>query len=845
MISEWEPMRHHGPAPHSSRGFTLVEIMIVVVVISVAFLGLVGAFGFMAKSTQANRSRVVAANLARQKIDYYKGRNYYRVIPTTAAVSDPDFLGMQYDPGFNKPETIPTDTYTFERRVLIRRVSDDPSAPGTNLSYKPWNDPDTGLKEVLVYVVWNEAGRLRKVQLTNLIQNEERALLSCELSGQVMRSGGLGPLSGATVVALENFARMDTSDGGGNYAMAVEPGTYTLRASAQGYFPQVKGPFFIHDGNTPISVPDFALVKRSTGRVAGVAYRRDHLVISEVCAAEALGLEQAEWVELYNPTTSPWTLTFGPAGNPGRNIKLEYIDNSGGRAEFVFGALISVTLPSEKFMVIQAMPGGDVNYTAPPGGLIPAGQPGAVVLTNDLTGGVLDSVAWGGLAVPFPGKEGTPLAAALGPEQTIERRAQATSAPEDMHQDLPTGSHAADGNAWDTDNNTNDWVLHGDLGHTTPLHGAKQDLWTAGAEAPLTGTPAAGGMVFMDDGLSLASTVDSMGRFELVNVATGTDWRLLISNGGVQYSTWPVNVPANALVDRGTVTLDTPATYGYIAGQVTSGLLPLPNIPVDPGVPNERQLTRADGTYLVKSMPGAVDVTANRFDDPGWVSPYIENSSNSVTIRPGEITAGVNINLLAGGRIRGRVETAGVSPMGLPGIPVVATQMGVEKGSALSQPDGVFEITRLSLGTYEVFPKIEPDESVTPSTPQSVTVTGGAAPNSAGTFSFSANMDAVSGRVLKNGQPIKTGVLIYASETPLGAGFTKIDPAFRAGPTRVFGAVSQPDGSYRVAVPVDPSGKNYWLYAWYTTCQNGSCATTRKDKRLNVVPGGVGWDFIF
>src|SRR4051794_35894479 len=83
------------------------------------------------------------------------------------------------------------------------------------------------------------------------------------------------------------------------------------------------------------------------------------------------------------------------------------------------------------------------------------------------------------------------------------------------------GAESGDGNAWDTNNNLVDWVLHS---------GAQNPQGRGIVEAPQSGTPVGGAMVTATDGNSSGGITTSTGGFTLLDVATGT-FRVFASNG--------------------------------------------------------------------------------------------------------------------------------------------------------------------------------------------------------------------------------------------------------------------------------------------------------------------------
>ena len=60
------------------RGFSLVEIMVVVAVVGMFFVVVSGTFYQFGKGIFTTKSRIVANNLAQEKVEILKNVNYYK-----------------------------------------------------------------------------------------------------------------------------------------------------------------------------------------------------------------------------------------------------------------------------------------------------------------------------------------------------------------------------------------------------------------------------------------------------------------------------------------------------------------------------------------------------------------------------------------------------------------------------------------------------------------------------------------------------------------------------------------------------------------------------------------------
>jgi hypothetical protein len=797
-----------------SDGFTLTEVMIAGLIMTVAFLGMTGGFMYIARGSQQSNTKTLASNLAQEQIGLLKTRSYYRIMATTSSASDSSFSpNMVYDKGYYPPEKIQVEGQIFERRTYVRKVTQNATG---GMEYLSWNSPDHGLKEIAVYVVWQDKGRWRKLEMASLEQNPRRATMSARIEGTARRGGT--PLANVRVVPLEKTSQAGLSvSPTGKYNFWIEPGTYTLHASLSGYWPQTRPPVFAPAGS-PVTGQDFNLAWMQRGHISGSAFLRDHLVISEVCAG--VGTDDVEYIELYNPTTWTWRVNSA-------NIGLQVA--AGGSSTVTDLTLTgSADVDSHHYCLIGTDSlGAPIKYGAIQ--RITAGQGGAVILLDKATGARLDSVAWGSSNSTKPpplggvGAEGSafrpttmnPSATNVGGltlNQSIERKATRLSDRDSMH-----GAEISAGNAWDRNSNNLDWV-HNDHGHAdASSHGDYSPLQSIlNSETPLAGTPARGAVVFAKDGLSGPAVANANGDFTLTNVTTGT-WNVYITSDSVRKVTPSTTVANGVITPSGPHGLDETSFQGYITGTVKDFTgAPLNGIVVSAA--GNSLPTSADGTYFLEAPPGVTDVVAN----PGQIDPsYLEASINGVQVDLGRVKKLPDIVLQTGGAIIGTVVNAGLGDP-LANMVVVASDSvsGVEKGSVLTQTDGTFRIDRLPPGTYIVSPVLEDPENES-STPlsQSVPVSSFGGPFSAGTFTIGGATGYIEGTVRRNGKPITTGVLLYARESPIGLNPPDMPPS--GGGPQYFGATSDAEGRFKIAVRGQVSPK-YNVYAWYWEWQGNA-----------------------
>lgn len=799
---------------------TLVEILLAVTILSVGVLGLIAAFGAIARSVQVSKSKAVATNLAQEKIESLKNVAYFRLLVTTNPVTAAEFTpAFSYDGvGGHYPPEVPlvVGGIPFERRVYIRKVAENSSGI---LAAKSWSDADTGLKEVLVYVVWKEGTRWKKVELRNLRDDPNRLPTDASFLGEVT-SGGV-PLAEAKVEVIQNPVWNKLTDSGGDYSFQVAAGTFTLRASKAGYFSAALSNQVINKGD--LLTRDFALVKMDSGTISGTAYLRDHIVISQVVASTVSGAADQEYVELYNPTT--WTWTISDAA-----IDLRYVDANNVSVTDIALAFRTPSIAANGGYYLIANTGtvvaagtsvaADAVYSASLENVIKNGKAGGIKLTDDADGVTYDKVAWSkntdliNPTAPAQAVEGVQvtLANGLNPGEQIVRSSETFTSI-----NSPTGTHA-----WDANVNAADFNVGAVPQDRTLAYGPKN---SATAHGPGGGTPAAGAIVFADDNLAPAVIADGSGAFSLVSVATGT-WTLTVSSG-LAYQTAAATVTANTSVSAGGLGLTSATANGYVTGRVANALgANLAAVRVlAPGVSVN---TDASGNYRLSVATGAsVQIVAN----PGNLNASYTSEARNVAVTLGAVTASTDFTLSQGGRIRGFSSSNGMDAFS--GLVVIAKAGGVEMGSASAGADGYFEILNLTTGAYVLSPFAATGEGVSPST-FTKDLTDPGATVFCGTFTVSGAQGKISGSLKKGSDPVATGVLVVVTTSTIAADPPAADSTLRTGTNIYYSASSNADGSYSVSVP---GGYTYNVYAWYSTVSASSASTTRKSGTAAVTAG--------
>lgn len=823
-------VRRPGGCPRS--GVTLVELMVATAIISIGVLGMVGSFNYINRGIQGPKGKSLANNLAQEKIEVLKNKSYFRVLVSTATDYDHNFDPdpYEYDVAPNGTETLNVGGINFTRRVLIRKVTE---ASGGGLARFAYTVPDTGLKEVVVYVSWLEGSSWKKAELRNLLGNPNRTNLGAAFSGTVLEAGTGTPVEGAVIRAQENPARYDITDAAGDYSFACEPGQYTLQATKPGYFQSISPLYTIETTQEH----DFTLPRMVSGTVTGSAWLRDHLLISQIVGSTNNAAAQSqEWIEVYNPTTWTWTMASG-LGTAEANRRVIVVYTEAGEDDILpnFDYRRTSVSPGAYFLFANTgtITAGGVTRTADAvysvdsdfaniDDMIQTGSPSSAGFVNVIDVGVMREMDWVGWSASgnsdsdkksAPRYEGTAIVQSIGlqeGEEYVRKTNSATSA-------------AWYGRCYDSNDNENDFEDHVPISH--PPH------YSYDSEPCVAGTPAAGALVFANDSLSSSTQAAASGSFSLASVATGY-WTLYISSG-VSLSTGGVygGTASGFSVSAGSVLLSSDTAFGFVSGRVTgTDGAGLPDIKVAAG--GRQTTTLSDGRYILPADPGEQTVFANyQTDNPD----YIEASSAGVVASLGALTPDVDFVLVTGGKLRGWVTTNGTDP--LPNVPVSAFKNDVEQGNGISGNDGYFLIwgSGISTGTYAVVPQLEAGETPVPST-HTVTLSAGE-DLFIGTFTVSGAMGSLTGSVTAGTAGITTGVLVYAtSSTITGSPVMPptINSAARAGSVIYYAVSSNAQGMYTLPVR---GGYTYNVYAWYTTWTNSTPTVTLRQTTATVAAG--------
>ncbi|MBI3013169.1 MAG: carboxypeptidase regulatory-like domain-containing protein, partial [Elusimicrobia bacterium] len=722
-------MSHHLAGRREEKGFTLVEIMVGLLIITVAFVS----------SILVNKTKTLATNLAQEKIETLKNLSYYRLLVTTASTTDSNFSGVAYDIGNYPEEVLNVGGTTFRRRSYVEYLKQD----GDNLIGQAWTANDTGIKRISCYVVWEEDQVWKKVEIRNLRNNPNRAELEYAFQG-VISSGTTGnPIPSALVETQQNPSYFARTAGDGSYSFKVQPGTYSLRASATGYFVSVTTNYVVSSGQTGTSYHNFSLTLKALGQTTGYAYIQDHLVVTQVVASTDVGGGEQEWVELFNPTTYEILIASRSSTTSNFNIffvTVSWIDSndaepaSGNNAKYLVGMpgitgsvftsfrstsvhwnsnTSTISVPSNRYFLVAnqstitfTTPSGNINRIADAyyaGNRLDNSGSGGIRVTGSMGTSVNgrtdwhDGVSWKSTAgdnsptLSREGSSGYDLSSlnGLSSGELLYRSALKTDEGNNSQtititrrQETPFGANCFDRNRSGVSaTNGSDWL---EVSARTFLLTSSGVLNSDYRMVPISGTPAEGASASANDGLSSVSYVQSHGSFTITSLATGT-WSVTISSGNFTRDISSVTIAPsvstgvpNGSTDPvwqyptlspawGYVSLTTSSIYGYISGTVTDIFgQGLSAVAVETSGAST-VYTDSLGKYRLSVEPSgsALSVTASK-------SGYSTEIVSDIGVTVGVNISTVNFTLVTAGSVKGFVTTNGFASGALPGVPVVA-----------------------------------------------------------------------------------------------------------------------------------------------------------------------------
>ncbi|OGF55359.1 MAG: hypothetical protein A2452_02650 [Candidatus Firestonebacteria bacterium RIFOXYC2_FULL_39_67] len=781
------------------KGVTLVELLVGVVMLGIFAVGMVSAYNMISKGVGVTKSKTIASNLLQEKIEKLKDYNYYRLLVTpAAALTNPNDASNPFP-----PESITVSGITYTRNTIVRKLLED-TGTGT-LSILAPTDPDDGIKRIEVTLSWTENSQAKSISLFNLFNNPARTPQDGVINGNVKNPSSAN-VSNVNVFVSDNPNLYSLTDASGNYSFRAPGGTYVLRADKRGYISQITGSITLATGTT-VTTNFTGYTQKPTGTASGYVYSRNHLVISEVCAAVS-GVDSTQFFEIYNPKSTNVTINSS-------NTKMHYYDTGNNKQEFTLTWTGSTLITSGGYFLVASastVSGVVADAYWSETNVINADKGGLGIA--DYSGNWIDRVAWSktGHTAPAGGTEGSAIDltwfGGLVPGLVLERRQAPSPA-------SPAGT--TEGNAYDSEDNSSDFHAH--------LTAVPQNCSSA-AETPVSGSVVTGAYVFSTDDVSSPSTSTSTGTYTITNVAVGT-WKIAAAGSSYYGELTSVTILTSATTTA-TVILTTAATDGYITGTVTTGATtPLSGITM---YSTTTTSTDVNGNYILVVPAGANYVTANYLN--ANVNYTSKSSTTPITVTAGTAVSHIDFNLFSGGAISGSVTTNGTDP--LPYVPIIAKDpLNIERGNALSDTSGAYTITNLEVTgfPYTVFPALDDKEVGTPSSISATVVAG----TTSGGYNFqvTTGLANISGtvKVSATNKEITTGVLIVATTGSISTtNPPTIDYTIRTGSTIYYSTTSDSNGNYTMPVRGNAAGTAYNIYGWYTspagTTSKGTGSTT-------------------
>jgi|GEM_PF-608016 len=887
--------RFPGKRSRSTSGVTLVELMIATAVLAIGAVGLIGSFLSIQRAAQVAKNKTLAASLAQEQQQILSQMSYGQVLVTQNPSYNSNYSPtIPYDTQYFPPQTLTESNVQFTRYTYVQVVTEQANGVIQQL---PPTTADTGLRQITVTVVWTESGgQNKKLTVNSLLANPNTVTTNSNFYGTVYSSSGSAPVAGVTVDIAENLGWLAVTNAAGYYSIGVAPGSYTMAASAHGYFSQLIQTSIAANQNDLVNI---YLVPMASAPVAGTAWMNTNLVISEVVGSSktyvngntALGTFDVQYVELFNPTSYYINvITTGSAAGPwypGTNATERYkINVANGANNFtalsdIVGCsgsncvYVSTAVPPGGYFLIGSFQsmylGGhwvtsDAYFTGNTncGGLIfPLTAPtcipktpfGAVQLQAS-GGTTVDQVCWNGATGPPSSAICTSPYLQTDPNCGLETGTILGTCVDQGDQlvRLSTMNYLARGiigSAYDTGYSTWDFVYpQVNVSSTLPTAGNfYAPFTTQSSTLPVAaGVPAVGAFVSASDSLSSTVQVNwtvagGSATFTIPYVATGT-WSVFISSRGYMLENDTVTVYATAMstpafvFPSSTTILSTTDASGFVSGTVTDYLgnpisLPVP-ILVTPSNGASVQASVANGQYFLRVGTGTINVTANSGNVNG---NYVSVSSVGVSVLLGRVTNNISFTLTEGGRITGYVTRDGINA--LPGIAVAAIDAGGNPADTeITNNSGSFTTVNIATGTYTIQPQLDDLETTSPSY-VSVTVGQGQTAFSS-TFTVTGALGTISGSVsTAGGAPISSGVLIFVTTTTMSLPPTM--PTLSSATltsSAVYAVSSLENGTYTIGVRQSTSPP-YNIYASYSTVSSSGVPNIQYS-RITGVPVVAG-----
>ena len=359
-----------------------------------------------------------------------------------------------------------------------------------------------------------------------------------------------------------------------------------------------------------------------------------------------------------------------------------------------------------------------------------------------------------------------------------------------------------------------------------------------GYKAPMSGTPAAGGIVTAGDGLSSSVQVSATGFFMLSGIATSTvrgavnTWTITIASAPSSFalmnSSAGIIVPANNIKNLGTIALTTVAAggiaTGYVFGDGPDYSMRLGNPTIKVGGAGITTYTDAQGFYMLFLPTGTVSVSANYAAANG----SYQTSEVDVALTDGAITQVPDFHLGQGGYLTGYVSPGTGA---LPNIVIQATRGGEVFEDTTDAAGRFYIYATTSAFAYTITPVLDPLQSYTalPSTPLRSSMTAPGSTVFAGTITVVGAIGTISGTVTSGGTAITTGVLVVASTAAVNDPLPTITASVAPSQAIYYSVSSMADGTYSLEVRSSTS-TTYNMRAFYPIVDTTSGAVTYTTK---------------
>ncbi len=153
----------------NGRGFSLVEILIAIMILSVTFMALLKGLGSVSRARLSSKTRSAAKDLVNDKLESMKDIPYHQLIVTTKSLTarEPGLKSYSYDEEAYPPEKLSMNGASFERRIFVEKVHVDPVQkrikgllPGA---------PDTGFKRTTVFVIWKSRAQWQMTKMEDIV----------------------------------------------------------------------------------------------------------------------------------------------------------------------------------------------------------------------------------------------------------------------------------------------------------------------------------------------------------------------------------------------------------------------------------------------------------------------------------------------------------------------------------------------------------------------------------------------------------------------------------------------------------------------------------------------------